>query len=99
MVPLQIGSSGCWGPEVGGHVDGEGVGGAVVERGNYDGGVDVFGGVVEDFPAAWVEGKRSWLECWSREGSGRSDVVELVGGETGGSGREWELTVVFYARP
>lgn len=52
MVPLEIGDAAGGGPEVRGHVDGEAAGGGVVEGGDDEGLVDVFCGVVEDFPAS-----------------------------------------------
>ena len=54
MVPLEGGGADRGGPEVGGDVDLEVAGGDVVEGGDDDGLVDVFGYVVEDFPSAIV---------------------------------------------
>ena len=53
MIPLEIGDAACRGPEIRGDVDFEVASCGVVEGGDDDGFVDVFGGVVEDFPSAW----------------------------------------------
>ena len=56
MVPLEGSAAGSRGPEIGRDVDFEDARGGVVEGGDDDGLVDVFGGVVEDFPSAWGDG-------------------------------------------
>lgn len=53
VVPLEVGDAACGGPEVRGDVDFQVAGCDVVEGGDDDGLVDVFGCVVEDFPSAW----------------------------------------------
>ena len=53
MVPLEGGDAGGRGPEIRRDIDFQVAGCDVVEGGDDDGLVDVFGCVVEDFPSAW----------------------------------------------
>ncbi len=63
MIPFERRDARRRRPEIRRDVDFEGAGRGVVEGGDDDGAVDVFGGVVEDFPAAcWGPGE---YELWS----------------------------------
>lgn len=67
MIPLELSETAGTGPEIGGDVYFEGVGCGVVEGRDYEGLVDVFGDVGEDFPSSLWENVCK-QEIWLREG-------------------------------